>query len=247
MKFRNACKERQSQKWNKMNRILVIDDEKEIAGLMQKGLEETGFKVMCAADGEKGLHLLKEKEYSLVILDIMMPQIDGIEVCKRIREFSNIPVIMVSAKGQERDKITGLSGGADDYIVKPFSMPELLARVNSQIRRNTYLNSNLENNPNIELSINGLNIDEDKHEVQLYGEKIKLTPTEYEILLLLAKNRGKVFSSEDIYRRLWAEKYYEGNNTVMAHMWRLREKIEIDPKEPKIIETVWGVGYKIED
>lgn len=228
-----------------MRKILVIDDEKEIVELIKKGFEEESYEVLTAYNGHDGLRLLESKELSLVILDIMMPGINGMEVCKRIRSFSNIPIIMVSAKSQEQDKISGLLEGADDYMTKPFSVAELIARATSQIRRYTYLNSEKANRQLIE--IKGLSINELKHSVMLFGEPIKLTPTEFSILLLLSKSKGKVFSSEEIYRNVWPdEKYYEGNNTVMSHMWRLREKIEMNPKEPKIIETVWGVGYKIE-
>lgn len=228
-----------------MNRVLVIDDEKEIVELIKKGLDEAGYKVCSANNGAEGLEILAEKEISIVILDIMMPGINGIEVCNRIRATSNIPIIMISAKCLDEDKISALSQGADDYMVKPFSIPELLARINSQIRRHTYLNGRIPGKNLV--TAKGLSIDEKKHEVKLFGDKIKLTPTEYEILLLLIKNKGVVFSSEDIYRKLWDEKYYEGNNTVMAHIWRLREKIEMNPKKPRLIETIWGVGYKIED
>ena len=228
-----------------MRKILVIDDEKEIVDLICKELQED-YEVLTACNGQDGLHALEKNEISLVILDIMMPGIDGLEVCRRIRSFSNLPIIMVSAKSQEQDKISGLTEGADDYLTKPFSTPELRARVTSQIRRYTYLNSNYVNRQSIEAK--GISINEQNHTVSLYGDLIKLTPTEFSILLLLAKNKGKVFSSEEIYQAVWPnEKYYEGNNTVMAHMWRIREKIEVNPKEAKIIETVWGVGYKIED
>lgn len=228
-----------------MRKILVIDDEIEIVELIKKGFEEE-YEVLTAYNGRDGLQKLEHNQISLVILDIMMPGIDGLEVCNKIRLFSNIPIIMVSAKSQEQDKISGLSEGADDYITKPFSVAELKARVTSQIRRFTYLNSDFVNRQSIE--IKGLSINEQNHTVMLYGETVKLTPTEFSILLLLSKNKGKIFSSEEIYKNVWPdEKYYEGNNTVMAHMWRLREKIEINPKEAKIIETVWGVGYKIED
>lgn len=228
-----------------MERILIIDDEKEIVQLMEKRLSEAGYVVTCAYNGRDGLRMLESEEVSLVILDIMMPGMNGIEVCEQIRLYNNVPIIMVSAKGQKEDKIKGLTKGADDYMVKPFYMEELLARINSQIRRYTYLNENSIQESVME--VKGLTIDEGKHKVRLYGQEVKLTPTEYNILLLLVKNRGIVFSSEEIYKKLWDEKYYEGNNTVMAHMWRLREKIEVDPKNPTIIETVWGVGYRIEE
>lgn len=228
-----------------MHRILIVDDEKEITLLMKKSFEEAGYIADVAYNGQEGLAQLQKNAYSLVILDIMMPGMNGYEVCSRIREKNNIPIIMVSAMGQNEDKIKGLMTGSDDYIVKPFCMEELLARVNSQIRRFTYLNQPVQKQ-NEQIEIKGLTILEELHKVFLYGEEVKLTRTEYNILLLLAKNPGKVYSSEDIYRQLWEEKYFEGNNTVMAHMWRLREKIETDPKNPQIIETVWGVGYKIE-
>ena len=228
-----------------MHRILIVDDEKEITLLMKKSFEEAGYMADVSYNGKEGLAQLQKNDYSLVILDIMMPGMNGYEVCSRIREKNNIPIIMVSAMGQNEDKIKGLMTGSDDYIVKPFCMEELLARVNSQIRRFTYLNQPVQKQ-NEQIEIKGLTIQEELHKVFLYGEEVKLTRTEYNILLLLAKNPGKVYSSEDIYRQLWEEKYFEGNNTVMAHMWRLREKIETDPKNPQIIETVWGVGYKIE-
>lgn len=228
-----------------MHRILIVDDEKEITLLMKKSFEEAGYMADVAYNGQEGLAQLQKNAYSLVILDIIMPGMNGYEVCSRIREKNNIPIIMVSAMGQNEDKIKGLMTGSDDYIVKPFCMEELLARVNSQIRRFTYLNQPVQKQ-DAQIEIKGLTIQEELHKVFLYGEEVKLTRTEYNMLLLLAKNPGKVYSSEDIYRQLWEEKYFEGNNTVMAHMWRLREKIETDPKNPQIIETVWGVGYKIE-
>lgn len=228
-----------------MRKILVVDDEKEIVALIQKGLEEE-YEILTAYNGSDGLNLLEKNEISLIVLDIMMPGIDGMEVCKKIRQSCNVPIIMVSAKSQEQDKIAGLCEGADDYLTKPFSIAELKARVVSQIRRFTYLNTDFTNRSFIQSK--GLSINEQTHTVTIYGEAVKLTPTEFSILLLLAKNKGKVFSSEEIYKSVWPdEAYYEGNNTVMSHMWRLREKIEVNPKEAKIIETVWGVGYKIED
>ncbi|RDU25203.1 response regulator transcription factor [Anaerosacchariphilus polymeriproducens] len=229
-----------------MRKILVIDDEKEIVELIKKGFEEEKYDVLTAFNGRDGLKILENNEISLVILDIMMPGINGMEVCNRIRSFSNLPIIMVSVKSQEQDKISGLLKGADDYMTKPFSVAELIARATSQIRRFTYLND--ERTDRQQIKVKGLSINEQNHTVTLFGKSVKLTPTEFSILLLLSKNKGIVFSSEEIYKRVWPdEKYYEGNNTVMSHMWRLREKIEVNPKEAKIIETVWGVGYKIED
>lgn len=233
-----------------MFNVLIIDDEEEIVELIEVYLKNEGYKVYKAYNGKDSLEIIEKETIHLIILDIMMPDIDGIKVCMNIRKNYNTPIIMVSAKGQDIDKIQGLSTGADDYIVKPFNPMELVARVKSQIRRYIYLNDNRnsaeENSDEEVVEINGLKLDQKRHNVFLMGNEIKLTPTEYDILLLLALNRGKVYSAEDIYKSIWKEKYFEGNNTVMAHMWRLREKIESNPKEPEIIKTVWGVGYKIE-
>lgn len=226
-------------------KILVADDEKEIVELEELYLKEAGYEVFKAYDGKMALRLLAEENIDLLILDVMMPGLDGVKVCKKMRETEKIPVIMVSAKGQEMDKIVGLQAGADDYMVKPFSPLELVARVKSQLRRAAYYSEPKEQTCT-QIIVKHLKIDKERHQVFRFGDEVKLTPTEYDILLLLAENRGKVYSSEEIYRVLWKEKYYEGNNTVMAHMWRLREKIEENPKQPVIIETVWGVGYKIE-
>lgn len=229
-----------------MPRILVVDDEKEIVELEEVYLKEAGYEVIKAYNGKEALKCLEKEEIDLMILDIMMPGIDGLNVCRQMRENYRMPVIMVSAKGQEIDKINGLQSGADDYMVKPFSPLEMVARVQSQLRRATYLSGPKWEERTTHIELKGVTIDLAKHQVMRLGSLVKLTPTEYEILVLLAKNRGKVYSSEEIYKAIWKEKYFEGNNTVMAHMWRLREKIEENPKEPTIIETVWGVGYKIE-
>ncbi|ENJ9654663.1 response regulator transcription factor [Clostridium botulinum] len=230
-----------------MFNILIVDDEIEIIELMEVYLLNDGYKVFKATNGLDALNIINVEKIHLVILDIMMPGVDGLQVCMKIRKEYNIPIIMVSAKGQEMDKIQGLSTGADDYIVKPFSTMELLARVKAQIRRYVYFNENHKqlDNKNV-IEIKGITINKRNHKVHLFGTELKLTPTEYKILLLLASNSGRVFSAEDIYKEIWEEKYFEGNNTVMAHIWRLREKLEDNPKEPKIVETVWGVGYKIE-
>lgn len=236
-----------------MFNILIIEDEKEIAELMEIYLINNGYKVFKTYNGEEGLKLLKEETIHLVILDIMMPGISGYDTCMRMRKENNVPIIMVSAKSQTMDKINGLSIGADDYITKPFEPIELIARVKSQLRRFTSLNAdNIISNKNLSdnkelLNIKSIEINKKKHKVLKDGNEIKLTPTEYDILFLLAENKGTVYSAEDIFINVWKEKYLEGNNTVMAHMWRLREKIEDDPKHPVIIETVWGVGYKIND
>lgn len=227
--------------------VLVVEDEKEIADLIEIYLSNDGYQVLKAYNGTDALDILSKEVIHLVVLDIMMPGIDGLEVCRRIRADNNIPILMLSAKSEDMDKILGLSIGADDYLTKPFNPLELLARVKSQLRR--YLNLNPKNNGNADnsiITIKGLAIDKNSHKVELYGEEINLTPTEFDILLLLAKNIDKVLSAEQIFKGVWKELYYEGNNTVVVHIRRLREKIEENPREPKIIKTVWGVGYKIE-
>ncbi|MPQ29944.1 response regulator transcription factor [Clostridium estertheticum] len=231
-----------------MFNILIVDDEVEIIELMEVYLLNDGYKVFKATNGIDALNIINKEKIHLVILDIMMPEIDGLQVCIKIRKEYNIPIIMVSAKGQDIDKIQGLSTGADDYMVKPFNTMELLARVKAQIRRYVYFNENHKSFDNEEvIEIKGITINKGKHKVNLFGEELKLTPTEYEILLLLASNAGKIFNAEEIFKEIWKEKYLEGNNTVMVHIWRLREKLEDNPKAPKIVETVWGVGYKIEE
>ena len=230
-----------------MHSVLIIDDEKEIVELIEIYLINNGYKVYKAYTGQSGLEIIEKEKINLIILDIMMPDMDGYSVCMKVRKNNNIPIIMLSAKSQTMDKIQGLSTGADDYVTKPFDPMELVARVGAQIRRYTYLNNSRDETRDDDIiEIRGIHINTKNHKVSFLGEEIKLTPTEYEILTLLAHNCGQVFSAEDIYRKVWKEKYFEGNNTVMAHMWRLREKIEKNPKEPEIIETVWGVGYKIE-
>lgn len=229
------------------NNILIIEDDKEIAELIETFLANDSYNVYITHNGNDGLQLLKEHQIDLIILDIMLPGIDGLEVCKTVRKTLNIPIIMLSAKSQDMDKILGLGLGADDYMTKPFNPMELLARVKSQLRRYLTLNTpQVLHMDNSIITIKGLTINQNNHSVSLYDKVINLTPTEYEILLLLARNTGRVFNSEEIFELVWHEKYYESKNTVMAHIWRLREKIEINPKEPKLIETVWGVGYKIE-
>jgi DNA-binding response OmpR family regulator len=228
--------------------VLIIDDEKEIVELVEIYLLNEGYQVFKANNGTEGLNILEHEKIHLVVLDVMMPGIDGLETCKIIRKKMNIPIIMLSAKSQDMDKILGLGIGADDYMGKPFNPMELIARIKSQLRRYFYLNEQYTAQPNDDLiGIRGLTINKKNHQVTVYDKAVNLTPTEFEILALLAGNTGRVFSSEEIFESIWKEKYYEANNTVMAHIWRLREKIEDNPKEPKIIETVWGVGYKIEN
>ncbi len=228
--------------------ILVVDDEKEIADLVEIYLVSDGYKVFKANNAKEGLEILAKEEVHLVLLDIMMPGMDGLEMCRKIRENNNIPIIMLSARSTDLDKILGLGTGADDYVVKPFNPLELTARVKSQLRRYTQLNPNSvsrETEKN-EIAIKGLVINKDNHKVTVFDEEIKLTPIEFDILYLLASNPGKVFSTDEIFERVWNEKVYEANNTVMVHIRRLRGKMKEDTRENKIITTVWGVGYKIE-
>lgn len=228
--------------------ILIIDDSVEIVELIEIYLKNEGYRVIKAFNSADGLKVLESEKIHLVILDIMLPDVDGLETCRRIRQKMNIPIIMLSAKSQDMDKILGLGTGADDYMVKPFNPMELTARIKSQLRRCLYFNTHVNQaSDENSISIKGLTINKKNHLVTLFGREINLTPTEYEILLLLASNPGTVFSAEEIFLRVWKEKYYEANNTVMVHIWRLREKVEDNPKEPKLIETVWGVGYKIEN
>ena len=227
--------------------ILVVDDEKEIAELVEIYLVSDGYKVFKAYNAEEGLKILEEQEIHLVLIDIMMPGINGLEMCRKIRTKSNIPIIMLSAKSTDLDKIVGLTGGADDYVTKPFNPLELTARVKSQLRRYTQLNPNASNQfTNNEITIRNMTINKDNHKVTIDGEDIKLTPIEFDILFLLASHPGKVFSTDEIFEQVWHEKVYEANNTVMVHIRRLRGKMKEDSREDKIITTVWGVGYKIE-
>ena len=227
--------------------ILVVDDEKEIVDLIEIYLVGDGFQVFKAYSGKKGLKILENQSIQLVILDIMMPEMDGLTMCREIRKTSNVPIIFLSAKSTDLDKIMGLGTGADDYVTKPFNPLELTARVKSQLRRYTQLNpdSTKEENGN-EIEVRGLSINKETHMVKVYGEEVKLTPIEFDILYLLALNPGKVFSTDDIFERVWNEKVYEANNTVMVHIRRLRGKLREDERPQKIITTVWGVGYKIE-
>lgn len=227
--------------------ILVVDDDKEIADLVEIHLVSDGYKVFKAYSAKEGLEILEEENIKLVILDIMMPGVDGLTMCKTIREKSNIPIIMLSAKSSDLDKIIGLSTGADDYVIKPFNPLELMARVKSQLRRYTTFNPNSkEEEDRKEVQIENLTINRENHKVLAYGKDVKLTPIEFDILYLLATNLGRVFSTDEIFERVWNEKMYEANNTVMVHIRRLREKIEMDSRNAQIIKTVWGVGYKIE-
>ena len=228
--------------------ILVVDDDKEIADLVEIYLVNDGYQVLKAEDGETCLRMLSEHpEVRMLILDIMMPGISGLEVCRTIRKTSSIPILLLSAKAEDMDKIVGFGSGADDYLTKPFHPLELLARVKSQMRR--YQSLNVEGagkESKDEIHIQNLVINKDAHSVKKDGKEISLTPIEFGILYLLASNPDRVFSTDEIFEGVWNEKVYEVNNTVMVHIRRLREKIEDNSRSPKILKTVWGVGYKIE-
>ena len=229
--------------------ILVVDDDKEIADLVEIYLVNDGYKVLKASDGEQCLSMLAEHpEIRMLILDIMMPGIDGLEVCRTIRKTSNIPILILSAKAEDMDKIVGFGTGADDYLTKPFHPLELLARVKSQMKRYTSIEPEKESaaDKKEEIEIQNLTINKAAHVVKKNGEEIALTPIEFDILYLLASNRDRVFSTDEIFERVWNEKVYEANNTVMVHIRRLRGKMKEDSRQDKIITTVWGVGYKIE-
>lgn len=226
--------------------ILVVDDDAEIADLVEIYLCSADYIVHKATNARDGLALIDKYDIKLAILDIMMPIMDGIEMCKRIRSKKNIPIIMLSAKSADLDKIVGLSAGADDYITKPFNPLELTARVKSQLRRYMELNPNVQQTDKNIINIKDITIDVSKHKVHVGDREVSLTPIEFDILKLLAKYPGRVFSTDEIFEKVWNEKIYEANNTVMVHIRRLREKIEQDARNPKVILTVWGVGYKIE-
>ncbi|MEA4827404.1 MAG: response regulator transcription factor [Clostridium sp.] len=225
--------------------ILIVDDEKEIRKLIQIYLKNEGYNTILAENGEEALKILESNDIHLIVLDIMMPKMDGIEACLKIREDRNMPIIMLSAKSEDMDKILGLTTGADDYVTKPFNPLELVARIKSQLRRYTKLNNIDPINKSI-IEIDGLVINIDTHEVKVDGKEIKLTPREFDILELLARNKGIVFSIEKIYEMVWKEDFYDSNNTVMVHIRKIREKIEEDSRNPRYIKTVWGVGYKFE-
>ena len=230
-----------------MNHVLVVEDDKEIREGVEIYLKSQGYEVFQAADGVEGLEVIEKEDIHLAIVDIMMPRMDGISMVVKLREKYDFPVIFLSAKSEEVDKIMGLNMGADDYVTKPFTPMELLARVNSQLRRYRRFMERLgdkEENSRIH-TIGGLEINEDNVEVTVDGEPVKMTPIEYKILLLLMKNPGRVFSAEEIYERVWNERAIN-TDTIMVHVRNIREKIEVNPREPKYLKGVWGVGYKIE-
>ena len=230
-----------------MNHVLIVEDDKEIREGVEIYLKSQGYVVFQAADGVEGLEVIEKEEIHLAIVDVMMPRMDGIQMTVKLREKYDFPVIFLSAKSEEVDKIMGLNMGADDYVTKPFTPLELLARVNSQLRRYRGFMEKLgdkEKTQNIHV-IGGLELDEERVEVRVDGELVKVTPMEYKILLLLMKNPGRVFSADEIYERVWNERAVN-TDTIMVHVRNIREKIEINPKEPKYLKVVWGVGYKIE-
>ena len=230
-----------------MNHVLVVEDDKEIREGVEIYLKSQGYEVFQAADGVEGLEVIEKEDIHLAIVDIMMPRMDGISMVVKLREKYDFPVIFLSAKSEEVDKIMGLNMGADDYVTKPFTPMELLARVNSQLRRYRRFMEKLgdkEENSRIH-TIGGLEINEDNVEVTIDGETVKMTPIEYKILLLLVKSPGRVFSAEEIYERVWNERAVN-TDTIMVHVRNIREKIEVNPREPKYLKVVWGVGYKIE-
>ena len=228
-----------------MKHILVCDDDKEIVDAIEIYLQQEGYHILKAYDGEQALKVLGEQEIHLLIIDVMMPRLDGIRATLKIREESSIPIIILSAKSEDADKILGLNIGADDYVAKPFNPLELVARVKSQLRRYTQLGNVAENNNRI-YRVGGLVINDDLKEVVVDDELVRLTPIEYNILLLLVKNQGKVFSINQIYESIWNEDAIGADNTVAVHIRHIREKIEINPKDPRYLKVVWGVGYKIE-
>lgn len=230
-------------------KVLIVDDEKEIRDAIEIYLKGSDIDVLKAGDGLEALDILEKENIHLIILDIMMPKLDGIRTCLKIRENKNIPVIMLSAKSEDADKILGLNIGADDYITKPFNPLELVARVKSQLRRFLLLgdaNVDLQVPNEDEIEIRGLNINKASNVVKVDGEEIKLTPLEFKIVLLFAENAGRVLSIKQIYENAWNEPFYKSENTVTVHIRRIREKLEINPKEPKYIKVVWGIGYKID-
>ena len=228
-----------------MANILVCDDDKEIVDAIEIYLSQDGYKIYKAYDGEQAIQILDKEEIHLLIMDIMMPKLDGIRATLKIREYSSIPIIILSAKSEDTDKILGLNIGADDYICKPFNPLELVARVKSNLRRYTSLGSLTGENKAI-YQVGGLVLNDDTKQVTVDDEPVKMTPIEYNILLLLMKNQGRVFSINQIYESIWNEDAIGADNTVAVHFRHIREKIEINPKEPRYLKVVWGVGYKID-
>ncbi|MFJ9462662.1 response regulator transcription factor [Viridibacillus arvi] len=226
------------------SRILIVDDDKDIRNLISVYLENEGMQTQKAEDAIEAMKMLEKNEYDLIILDIMMPKLDGIQACMKIREERNMPIIMLSAKSEDMDKIQGLTAGADDYLSKPFNPLELIARVKSQLRRYKKYNidSNIDKNV---IEIGDLIVNTDTRQVWVQSKEVRLTPKEFDILELLARNKGIVLSVEKIYETVWKENFFKSDNTVMVHITKIRDKIEVNPKQPIYIKTIWGVGYKI--
>lgn len=229
-----------------MFNILVCDDDKEIVDAIDIYLSQEGYHILKAYDGLQAIEIMKKEEVHLILLDIMMPNLDGIRATRKIRETSSVPIIMLSAKSEDVDKILGLNIGADDYITKPFNPLELIARVKSQLRRYTQLGNLATEEKEAVYVCGGLVVNDDLKTVTVDGEPVKLTPIEYNILVLLIKNQGKVFSIEQIYENIWNEEAIGADNTVAVHIRHIRENIEINPREPRYLKVVWGIGYKIE-
>lgn len=229
------------------SKILIVDDDGAIRNLIARQLTQEGYSTLTASSGIEALQFMKSSSISLVILDVMMNGMDGVETCRRIRQFSHVPILMLSARDTDVDRTVGLTVGADDYLNKPYSLIELLARVRAQLRRAAFFADTQFPLEDDVLFIKGLEIRRSERRVLLYGQEINLTRKEFDILILLAQNPGKVFSLEELFERVWGEIYFESNNTVMVHIARLREKIEDKSREDKIIKNVWGVGYKIEN
>ncbi|MCD8364895.1 MAG: response regulator transcription factor [Clostridiales bacterium] len=231
-----------------MINILVCDDDKDIVDAIEIYLAPEGYNILKAYDGIQVIQMIKENDIQLLILDVMMPRMDGLRATLKIREESNIPIIILSAKTEDTDKIFGLNVGADDYVTKPFNSMELVARVKSQLRRYTQLGTRAEETASQIYRTGGLEINDDTKRVTVDGVTVeKLTPMQYNILLFLTKNKGRVFSIEQIYESVWGEDAINADNTVAVHIRHIREKIEINPKEPHYLKVVWGIGYKVED
>jgi two-component system response regulator VanR len=224
--------------------ILVLDDEKEITELVELYLRNEGFQVRCFYTGEEALASVEQSPPDLAILDVMLPDMDGFSVCRELRKKYTFPILMLTARVEDMDKINGLAIGADDYITKPFNPLELTARVKAQLRR--YTRYNEASAPELSMDVGNLSISKETHECTLNGKRVNLTPIEFDILWLLCENRGKVISAEELFEKVWGDKFLDCNNTVMVHIRRLREKLHEPPRNPRIIKTVWGVGYKIE-
>lgn len=229
-----------------MFNVLVCDDDKEIVEAIEVYLTQEGYHVLKGYDGQQALEILEKEDVNLLIIDVMMPRLDGIRATLKIREKNSIPIIILSAKSEDADKILGLNIGADDYVTKPFNPLELVARVKSQMRRYTQLGANVEADTEEVFTAGGLSINDERKEVRVDGDLVKLTPIEYQILLLLVKNQGRVYSISQIYEAIWNEEPIEVDNTVAVHIRHIREKIEINPKDPRYLKVVWGVGYKVE-